>query len=203
VLLLVATPVSWLVAGGLLAADVTLRATVTGLPTPTWHGVIVVVAYYVDDALVFFGIVRMAQIVGDVEEAREQAVGLAAARERLDAGDALQAAVGERLAGIATSVAAARRVLVRDADRARAHVAAAGAAARAAVADARAVAGSRTAAQKAELATEPGRQAVIGARLAWAVLVTTLLMFSSIGVQAPFIIAPVPQSWPCPPWTSW
>lgn len=55
VLLLVGAPVSWLVAGGLLAADVTLRAAVTGLPVPGWVGVVWVVGYYVDDALVFFG----------------------------------------------------------------------------------------------------------------------------------------------------
>jgi hypothetical protein len=49
------------------------RAAVTGLPAaPAWYGVVYAVVYYVDDALMFFGMVRLAQIVGEVEEARRQ-----------------------------------------------------------------------------------------------------------------------------------
>jgi two-component system, NarL family, sensor histidine kinase DesK len=183
VLLLAAAPVSWLVAGGLLAVDVTLRATVTGLPHPPWHGVIQVVIYYVDNAVIFFGMVRLAQIVGEVEDARGQAADLAVARERLDAARTLETAVGERLAGISASVAAAR-ALAHDAARARAQVAAAGAAAREAVAAARTLAATRRAGQEAEPATAPGGRAVIGSRLAWAVLVTVLLMVGGGGVAA-------------------
>ena len=182
VLLLVAAPVSWLVAGGALAAEATLRAVVTGLPAPGWYGVVWVVTYYVDDALVFFGLVRLAQLVSEVEDARCQAAALAVARERLRAGRSLEAAVGERLTVISGNVAAARRALARDAARARAQVAAAGATARAAVADARALAIGQRAGPDAEHFTESGVRTVIGAQLAWTVLVTVVLMFGALGV---------------------
>ena len=182
VLLLLAAPVSWLVAGGALAAEATLRAAVTGLPAPGWYGVVSIVTYYVDDALVFFGLVRLAQLVSEVEDARCQAAALAVARERLRAGRSLEAAVGERLTDISGNVAAARRALARDAAGARAQVAAAGATARAAVADARALAIGQRAGPDAEQFTEPGVRAVIGAQLAWTVLVTVVLMFGALGV---------------------
>jgi two-component system sensor histidine kinase DesK len=130
----------------------------------------------VDDAVVFFGMVRLAQIVGEVEQARSQAADLAVGRERLQAAEALQAAVGQRLAGIAAQAAAARRALSRDAARAREQIAAAGITAREAVAEARAVvAGS----PRPEPTAAPAGGAVIGTRLAQAVLVTAVLMFAT------------------------
>ena len=75
--------------------------------------------FHVDDALVFFGMVRLAQIVGEVEEARARRR-LAVARERLQAARSLQTAVGQRLAGIAAKAAAAQQALSRDAAQARA-----------------------------------------------------------------------------------
>jgi two-component system, NarL family, sensor histidine kinase DesK len=177
VLLMVPGRVSWLLAGGLLAAEVTGRAFGTGLPLPqAWMGTLWVVTYYVDDALVFFGMVRLAQIVGDVEQARGRAAELAVARERLQAAGSLQAAVGERLAGVAAGAAAARRALSRDAAQARAQIAAAGAAARDAVAQARSVMSAQGEPPRQEPAAR--QSAVIGARLAWAVLVAVLLMFA-------------------------
>ena len=181
-LLMVAGPVSWLLAGGLLAADVAVRAAVTGLPAPGWYGVLWVAVFYVDDAMVFFGMVRLAQVVNEVEEARGQAAGLAVARERLHAARSLQMAVGRRLAGIGVNAAAARCALAGDAARARAEVAAAGAAARKAIAEARALAADRRVAPGPEPAEAPGGRAVIGARLASAVLVTVLVMFGVNGM---------------------
>jgi hypothetical protein len=178
VLLTIRGPVAWLLAGLLLAADVVVRATVTGLPAaPAWMGVLTVVAFYVDDALVFFGIARLAQIVGEVEDARRQAAGLAVARERLQAARSLQAALGQRLAEVAAKAAATRRALSRDAAQARAHIEAAGAAAREAVARARAV----TAGDRGLPGQEPAAPAVavIGARLAWAVPVAFLFSYSA------------------------
>jgi signal transduction histidine kinase len=180
-LLMVAGPVSWLLAGCLLAADVLARAMVTGLPYPGWFGVVWVVTYYVDDAMVFFGMVRLAQIVGEVENARRQAVGLAVARERLQAARMLRVAVGQRLVDISANTARARRALAADPARARAEVAAAGATARAAVANARAMTAGR------QITPGPGRAAmsargVIGSRLARAMLVAVLLMFGAVDV---------------------
>jgi two-component system, NarL family, sensor histidine kinase DesK len=178
VLLMIRGRVSWLLAGGLLAAEVTGRAAGTGLPLPqTWMGVFWVVTYYVDDALVFFGVVRLAQIVVEVEQARDQAAALAVARERLQAAGSLQAAVGQRLADVAARVTAARQALSRDAAGARTQIAAAGAAARDAVARARSVMIAQGEPPRRDPAGRPS--AAIGTRLAWAVLVVVLLMFAA------------------------
>jgi two-component system sensor histidine kinase DesK len=179
VLLMLAGPVSWLLAGLLLAADVAVRAAVTGLEfTPAWAGVLWAIVVFVDDGLWFFGVVRLAQIVGEVEQARRQSADLAVARERLQAARALQAAVGERLAGIADMAAAARRALSSDAAQARTRIGEAGAAARQAVARARDVAAE----QPAPPEPEPAGEASIGTRLAWAVLVAVLAAYSAGGI---------------------
>jgi two-component system sensor histidine kinase DesK len=187
VVLTVRGRVPWLIAGLLLAADVMVRAAVTGLPlapvSPAWLGGMWAVVAFVDDGLYFFGMVRLAQIVGEVEQARRQAVGLAAAGERLAAARSLQAAVGRHLAGIAARAAAARRALASDAARARAQIAGAGTAAREAVAQARAVAAGRFSPPAPEPAAAPGGGAVIGARLAWAVLVTVLCVWTTWAVS--------------------
>jgi two-component system, NarL family, sensor histidine kinase DesK len=185
VLLTVPGRISWLLAGGLLAAEVAIRAFVTGLPPgePAWTGLLTVVTFYIDDALVLFGLVRLAQIVGEVEEARGLAAGLAAAGERLRAAEALQSAVGDRLGGISARAAAARGMLDRDAAGARAQIAGAGAVARDAVAQARAVTASRLRLPGQAAQPRPAGQ-VIGARLAWAVMVIFLVSFSAANIGA-------------------
>jgi len=177
VLLMVSGRASWPLAAGLLAAEVAVRASLSELPLmPAWLGVLATVAVYVDDALVFFGMVRMAQIVSEVEQARMQAADLAVAGERLRAAEELQAAVGQRVAHIAAKAAAARRALSRDAAEARAQMAVVGVTARDAVERARAVtAGDRL--PRPELSASLPSVAVISARLARAVLVTVLLMW--------------------------
>jgi two-component system sensor histidine kinase DesK len=123
--------------------------------------------------------VRLAQVVGEVEQARRQSAELAVARERLQAARALQAAVGQRLAGVAAMVAAARRALTRDAAQARARIAEAGTAAREAVARAR----EGTADQPGPPVPEPPGGTSIGTRLAWGVLVVGLVAFNVQGVN--------------------
>jgi two-component system, NarL family, sensor histidine kinase DesK len=177
VLLMIPGRVSWLVAGGLLAAEVMARAFGTGLPSgvPAWMGVLWVITYYVDDALVFFGMVRLAQIVAEVEQARFQAAGLAVSRERLQAAGSLEAGVGRRLVDVAALTAAARQALSCDAARAKEQIAEAAVTARDAIAKARSVtAGGNEPPRHDRVAPS---SAVIGARLAWAVLVAVLLMF--------------------------
>jgi two-component system, NarL family, sensor histidine kinase DesK len=187
VLLTVPGRVSWLLAGGLLAAEVAVRAGLTGLPPgPAWAGYVNVVTYYVNDALVFFGMVRLAQIVGEIEEARRQSAELAVAGERFKATRSLEAAIGRRLAGIAEKAAAARLALSRDAARARAQIAAAGATARDAVAQARAITGGGRTPPLGEPAAPRPARAAIGARLAWMVLVTVLLMFVIVAIGSVF-----------------
>jgi two-component system sensor histidine kinase DesK len=183
VLLMVPGRASWLLAGVLLAAEVMVRAALTGLPeSPAWYAVVVVAGYYVDDALTFFGLVRLAQIVREVTQARGRAAGLAVAGERLAAARSLQTAVGERLASIAATAAAARRALGGDAARARTLITAAGSTARDAVAQAREVAAGHREAFGLEGTARPARSAVIGARLAWAVVVAELSMYAAIGI---------------------
>ena len=71
VLLTLRGPLAWAIAAGLLAAEGFVRVTLVGLPfAPPWLGAVLVVTFYVDDALIFFGLVRLSQIVADVEEAR-------------------------------------------------------------------------------------------------------------------------------------
>jgi two-component system, NarL family, sensor histidine kinase DesK len=190
IVLTVRNRVSWLAAGLLLAADVAVRAFVTGLPPvpaePAWSGALWAAVAFVDNGLIFFGIVRLAQIIGQVEDARSQAAELAVVRERLQAAESLQAAVGQRLDGIAAIVAAARDALPHDPAGARAQIAAAGVTARDAVARARAVTAHQRLAGPEPPA--PARSmAVVGVRLAWAVLVVVLSAFAAQGINNIFL----------------
>ena len=183
VLLTVPGLVSWLAAGSLLAADVAVRAGIVGLPVgaaPGWPGALWAAVTFTDLALAFFGLIRLAQLVGELQEAQDQHAGLAVAAERLTATGELQSALGERLDGIAAMAAAARQALARDPGEARAQVTAAGSSARQAAAQARAIAVGRRALPQAEPAAPslPGG-AVIGARLAWAVLVVVLCGYAA------------------------
>jgi two-component system, NarL family, sensor histidine kinase DesK len=181
VLLTVRDRVAWLAAGLLLAADLTVRAAVTGLPwAPAWSGAVWVIVTFAVDALWLFGIVRLTEVVSQVDEASRQAADLAIVGERLQVAEALQAAVGERVAGIAARAATARQALSADAAQARAQIAAAGAAAREAVAQARAVS---TRPARPGLSAPPATGAVIGARLAWAVLAGTLVGYFAEGLN--------------------
>jgi two-component system sensor histidine kinase DesK len=179
VLLLIPGWEAWLVAGGLLVTEVLVRARLTGLPVPTpWYAAVAVASYYLNDALEFFALVRLAQIVGEIAKAKDRAAGLAVAGERLAAARSLQAAVGERLADIAARVTAARHVLDGDAAWARAQITAAGITARDAVAQARQVAARHRDRPGAETAEPTAGGAVIGARLTWAVLVAVVSSFA-------------------------
>ncbi len=182
VLLTVSGWVSWLAAGALLAADVAVRAGIVGLPAgvspPTWAGVLWAGVTFTDLGLAFFGMNRLAQLVGELQEAQDQRTELAVAQERLTAAEDLQAAVGERLDGIAATAAAARQALARDSGSARAQIAAAGSLAREAVAQARAVVATRPGVPRGEPAA-PAGGAVIGTRLAWAVLVVVLCGYAA------------------------
>ena len=183
ILLVVPGRVSWLVAGGLLVAEVIVRVIVAGVPvSPGWYAVVAVAAYYADDALVFFALVRLAQIVDEVAEARGKAAQLAVATERLEAAQSLRAAVGEHLAGISAKTAAARHALRSDPELAREQVAAAGTAARAAVAQAREVSARHLDIASRGSARLSAGNAVIGARLAWAVLVAVVSLLAMEGI---------------------
>jgi two-component system sensor histidine kinase DesK len=180
VLLTLPGRLSWPLAGLLLVADVAVRAGVVGLPwAPAWSGALWVVVVFVDDGLVLFGLVRLSGLVTELQSARGRFAELAVGRERLQAAEDLQVAVGERLAGVAAMTAAAQQAWPGNPAGARAQVEAAGVAARNAVARARAV----TADQRMVPGPEPAAAAAgadIAPRLAWAILVVILCGF---GVQ--------------------
>ena len=180
VLLTVPGLVSWLVAALLLAADMVVRVTAVGLPyRPAWYGAVWAVVVFADDALFFFGIVRLAQMVGEVQDARGQAAVLAVGRERLQAAEALQSALGDGLAAVGARAVAAFQAIPASPAQAHEHVTAAGVAARNAVAQARALAAGRRSPSGPGPAAAPAAGAVIGARLAWAVLVAVLLAYAT------------------------
>jgi len=184
VLLTVPGLISWLIAGALLAADVTVRWTVVGLPSGVaagWPGALWAAVTFTDLGLAFFGLTRLTQLVRELQEAQGQHAELAVAAERLKAARELQSAVGERLDGIATMAAAARHALARDPRAALAQVTAAGSSARQAVAHARAVAVGRRVLPQAEPAGSPPGGAIIGARLARAVLAVVLCGYACAG----------------------
>jgi len=177
VLLTLPGRLSWPLAGLLLVADVAVRAGLVGLPwAPAWSAVLWVVIVFVDDCVAFFGPVRLAGLVAELQSARGQYAELAVARERLQAAEDLQAAVGGRLTGVAAMTAAAQQALPGNPAEARAQMEAAGVAARNAIAQARAVtADHRTAPSPEPAAAATG--ADIAPRLAWAILVVSLCGF--------------------------
>jgi two-component system sensor histidine kinase DesK len=171
---------SWLAAGALLAADVAVRATVTGLEfTPALSGGVWAAVTFVDDGLFLFGMVGLAQIVGEVDQARRRSAELAVTRERLNAAQELQTALGEDLARIMAATSAALSALPGDAARAREWTAEAGRAARGAAASARRVA----AAVPPSWAPEPAGEAGIGSGLSWAVLVAGVAAYNVQGLN--------------------
>jgi two-component system sensor histidine kinase DesK len=188
VLLSLSAPLSWLVSVGLLVAEIAVRAAVTGLPYPeigfpySWTAIAWLVIAFVDDGLLFFGMVRLAQIAGEVRQARGRFEELAVAGERAEAAAQFQAAVGERLAAVAAMSADARQALTSDPAAARARIAAVGTAARQAVARARSMTGAWRASPLPEPPLPPDGQAVIGTRLAWAVLIVALAGFAAADV---------------------
>lgn len=222
VLLSVSAPLSWLVAGGLLTVEVLVRTLVTGLPYTEigfpyrWSAITWLVIIYVDDGLLFFGLVRLAQIADEVRRARGQVAELAVAAERAKTAAHLQSAIGERLAAVAAVAANAGQALPGDPARARALIAEAGAIAREAAARTRALSSARRVSPLPEMPAQAD-QAIIGARLAWGILVAALAGFLSVDVLyalaghysarssallfatvVPAAILQLYQSWPVP-----
>ena len=136
---------SWLAAACLLVGDVALRAAVTGLPwEPAWSGALWATLAFVDDAIIVFGIIRLTQLIEDLQGARGQAAELGAAAERLRAAEALDSAVYAGVDEVAAQVATAERLYSCDVAEASAAIQAAGVIAQAVErAGSRAVRGSR------------------------------------------------------------
>lgn len=178
VLLTVPARLSWPLAGLLFASDLAVRAVLHGVHLAAGSsGVLFLSVAFIDDCLILFGLVRLADLVGEMWRAEGQIAGLAAGRERLRAAGSLQAAVGEGLAGIAAMVASAQQGLSTGAAEARSQIAAAGTAAREAAARARAMAVDHGGPPEPDT---PVTGAGIAPRLAWAILVVVLSGFGLV-----------------------
>ncbi len=184
VLLVLPGRAPWLLAGLTLVVDVVVRVAVVGLNPafPPLGALIWAVVVFVDDGLGFFGPVRLAQIVADVDEARDRAAGVAVARERLEAARLLQVAAGDRLAEVAALITAARRALDTDPAQARTCMGTAGTVARAAVTRVRAVVID----PRGTEVSVPDRRssaAALGSRLAYATVVVFVCAYAIQGVN--------------------
>ena len=186
VLLLVPGRRAWALAGLLLSAEFAARAALGGyhfgFAAPGWFNQMSAVLYYVDDCVALFAPVRLAQLVEEIEDARDLLAEAAVSAERLQVARSLQAAVGERIALVTSCAAQARQDLNRDQANARNRIEAAGAAARDAAVRMRALSTGRLDPSRSGSAVTSPVRSVMGARLAWTVLVLTLCAYSAEGV---------------------
>ena len=171
VLLTVPSPASWFVAAILAALEEAMWAGVLGLPyqpAALWA-----MFAFVFDALILFGLARLADLVTAVHAARDELAETAVTAERVRAADSLRAAIGDRLAEAAGRAAAALQAIAGSPPLAREHIAATAVTARQALGEVREVAARYRDAPWPEAVTaEPGEPAA--PRLAQSVLVVTL-----------------------------
>jgi two-component system sensor histidine kinase DesK len=161
------------VSAALAAADLAVRAGVVGFPFAATALAGWAVIAFVLDALILFGLARLADLVVAVHAARNELAEAAVTAERLRAADSLRAAVGERLAVAAGCAAAALQTIGRSQPQAREHLAETAAAARQALDDVREVtAGYRDVARPDAVPAQAG--VTLAPRLAQAVFVTVL-----------------------------
>jgi two-component system, NarL family, sensor histidine kinase DesK len=188
VLLTVSPPVSWLVFAALAGAEIGARAGIVGLPfasAETTSGVVWTVIAFIMDALILFGLARLADLIAAVHATRNELAEAAVTTERLRAADSLRAAVGDRLAAAAGQAAAALQTIARNPPQARSHIAGTAAAAREGLAEVREVTSSYR--DTAQPQAAPARAGVtLAPRLAQAVLVAVVC---GLAVQDVFDVA--------------
>ena len=183
VLLTVPSPASWFVAAILAALEEAVWAGALGVPyqpAALWA-----MFAFVFDAMILFGLARLADLVTAVHEARDELAEAAVTAERVRAADSLRAAIGDRLAQAAGRAAAALQAIAGRPAVAREHIAAAAVTAREAIGEVREVAARyRDAPWPEAAAGEPGEPAA--PRLALGVLVVTLC---GLAVLYPLFVA--------------
>jgi two-component system, NarL family, sensor histidine kinase DesK len=184
VLLFFSGPKSWLAAAALLVIDIFVRASLTGLPwQPAWSGALWAVVAFVDDTVATVGIIWLTRMVDESEDTQRCAARRAAATERLQATLALQAGVDERLSEVASRVATAENVFVRDRQQAAAEIVVAGATSREAVASARHVPDTLDKPAVAYLEREQPAASTIGAHVALGVVAVYLCGFGTAAIN--------------------
>jgi two-component system, NarL family, sensor histidine kinase DesK len=175
VLLMVPAPASWFVTAILAALEAALwSGVVVELPNqPTAPAAVWAMIAFVLDALILFGLARLANLITAVHAARDELAEAAVTAERVRAADSLRAAIGGRLAEAAGRSAAALQAITANPSLAREHIASAAVTAREALGEVREVAARYRNAPWPEVApAEPGEPPA--PRLAQAILVVTL-----------------------------
>jgi two-component system sensor histidine kinase DesK len=141
VLLTVPSPASWFVAAVLAALETAAWAGVGGLAGQSATAAAVWATFaFVFDALILFGLARLADLIRAVHAARDELAEAAVTAERVRAADSLRAAVGDRLAEAAGRSAAALQAIAGNPSLAREQIAATAVTARRALEEVREVA---------------------------------------------------------------
>ena len=173
VLLTVPSPASWFVAAVLAALETAAWAGAGGLASQSATAAVWATFAFVFDALILFGLARLADLVRAVHAARDELAEAAVTAERVRAADSLRAAIGGRLAGAAGQSAAALQAIAGNPSLAREQIAETAVTARQALAEVREVATRyRNAPWPEEAPAAPGEPPA--PRLAQAVLVVVL-----------------------------
>ena len=123
VLLTVASPASWFVAAVLAALETAAWAGVGGLASQPTAVAVWSTFAFVFDALILFGLARLADLVRAVHAARGELAEAAVTAERVRAADSLRAAVDGRLAEAAGRSAAALQAIAGNPSLARERIA--------------------------------------------------------------------------------
>ena len=173
VLLTVPSPASWFVAAVLAALETAAWAGVGGLADQSATAAVWATFAFVFDALILFGLARLADLIRAVHAARDELAEAAVTAERVRAADSLRAAIGGRLAEAAGRSAAALQAIAGNPSLAREQIAETAVTARQALAEVREVATRyRNAPWPEEAPATPGEP--LAPRLAQAVLVVVL-----------------------------
>jgi two-component system, NarL family, sensor histidine kinase DesK len=175
VLLTVPFPASWFVAAILAAIEAAIWSGVVvhlanqpSQPAAVWATIA-----FVFDALILFGLARLADLITAVHMARDELAEAAVTAERVRAADSLRAAIGGRLTEAAGRSAAALQAIAGNPSLAREHITTAAATAREALGEVREVAiRYRNVPWPEATPAEPGE--LPAPRLARAVLVAAL-----------------------------
>ena len=174
VLLTVPSPASWFVAAVLAALETAAWAGVGGLASQSATAAAVWATFaFVFDALILFGLARLADLIRAVHAARDELAEAAVTAERVRAADSLRAAVGSRLAEAAGQPAAALQAIAGNPSLAREQIAETAVTARQALEEVREVATRYRNAPWPEAASARPREP-LAPRLAQAVLVVVL-----------------------------
>jgi two-component system sensor histidine kinase DesK len=140
VLLTVSPPASWFVAAVLAALETAAWTGAGGLASQSATAAVWATFAFVFDALILFGLARLADLVRAVHAARNELAEAAVTAERVRAADSLRAAIDGRLAEAGSRSAAALQAISGNPALARAEIAATAVTARQALAEVREVA---------------------------------------------------------------